>query len=319
MKKILFIRQNSPGGTDRYCHMIYDLFVNDNDIKVLPIVDYPTKFIPILHYCYRPEELVNAIKKADIIHINGYTALGTIQSMIIAHHQNKKIVYSPHWHPFKYLHYPAISKIIFYVLFYRTIKRCVDQVVTINKEDTNFMSKINNKIEQIPHCISVENKEPKYEKNKKMILFVGGVNNRVKGFEHLLHLPIGKYDIHIVGKGKLPKRPDFHQHIGISDNELSKLYSKAALTVVPSRYEAFCYVALESLLHGTPVLLSERVRILDYLDGVDGCAVFKYRDYKDFCKKVGENIGKHVDTDYIKSVFSPIRIKSLYKDIYTKL
>lgn len=43
---------------------------------------------------------------------------------------------------------------------------------------------------------------------------------------------------------------------GISDSELVSLYSGAKVSVVPSKYEGFCFPILESLACGTPVICS---------------------------------------------------------------
>lgn len=319
MKNILFIRQNAPGGTDRFCHMVYNLFENDEDYKPLEIKDYPTYSIPVLHYAYKTETLRKAILTADIVVINGYTALGTVQAILMAHKCGKKIVYAPHWHPFKFLHFPIISKIVFYSLFFPVIKKYVDVIATINNEDTNFMKKIKSNAVQIPHCLGIKVPKTKKERKKNMILFVGSSTNRVKGFEHLEHLPIGIYDIHCVGKGNMPQRSDFHQHTNVSDEELSQLYSQASLTVVPSRYEAFCYVALEAMTQGCPVLMSERVKIADHLYGIKGYDVFKYRDYISFCNKIKDIIGESVDREKIKETFSKERIKSMYKSLFDSI
>lgn len=46
---------------------------------------------------------------------------------------------------------------------------------------------------------------------------------------------------------------------GISKQEMEKLYSHVRITFMPSYYEAFGYVALESLASGTPVIASSAV------------------------------------------------------------
>ena len=38
-KKILYIRENMPGGTDNYCKALYNIFQNDAEFQPLPVED----------------------------------------------------------------------------------------------------------------------------------------------------------------------------------------------------------------------------------------------------------------------------------------
>ena len=114
----------------------------------------------------------------------------------------------------------------------------------------------------------------------------------------------------------MPTRSDFHQHVNISNNALAELYIQASLVVIPSKYEAFSYVALEALFCGTPVLMSDRVRIADYLSGSCGYEIFHYGNYKEFTEKVETTIGQPVDISTAKDTFSQSHIKKLYSNIY---
>ena len=316
MIKILYIRQNSKGGTEHYCNALYNMFRDDKECIALPPEDYPTiKSLPF-HYYYKRHELRMAISKADIIHVNGYTAMGTLQAIVLAYKMGKKIVYSAHWHPFRFLHFPLYSKIVFYVLFRPLIHRYVETVITINNEDTAFFKKIHPHVKQIPHWFDFNLPTQFAPRKRNMILFIGRLNDPVKGLEYLTHLKEGKYDIHCVGEGIMPTRSDFHQHVNISNKALAELYIQASLVVIPSKYEAFSYVALEALFCGTPVLMSDKVRIADYLSGCSGYEIFHYGNYKEFTEKVETTIGQPVDISTTKDTFSQSHIKKLYSNIY---
>ncbi len=315
MKRILYIRQNKPGGTDNYCKALSNLFTDDTELQALPVCDIPTISSRLFHYYYRPASLNEAIKDADIIHINGYTAMGTVQAFLAAYKNKKKIVYTAHWHPFECLRHPFLGKMFFYLFLRPLIKKYAHVVTTINNEDTSFFQSIHPHVVQIPHWYKPQTLNHLPVKNKKMLLFVGRTDDPVKGIEHLYELPKEKYEIHCVGKGEL-LRKDFHQYIGISDNELAELYAQASVLVVPSKYEAFSYAALEALSYGTPVVLSERVRIADYLTGINGWFVFQYHDYKDFLEKIDLAINAKVDMMSVRQVFTPEKVKKTYRDIY---
>ena len=314
-KKILYIRQNMPGGTDNYCKALYNIFQNDAEFQPLPVEDISDIHSRLFHYYYKPKALREAISRADIVHINGYTAMGSIQAFIEAKRQNKYIVYTAHWHPFDSLKHPMLGKVFFNILFRHFIRHYADVVTTINGEDTRFFQHIHPRVKQIPHWFEPIPLKERPQKKANMILFVGRADNPVKGIEHIYHLPEGQYEVHCVGRGTIARK-DFIQHIGITDEELAMLYAEASLLVIPSKYEAFSYAALEALTYGTPVLMSERVRIADYLNGVRGYQIFQYGDYDEFARKIATTIGTPVDRDTIIQRFSLEKAKEQYRVLY---
>lgn len=322
MKRIIYIRQSPKGGCDgtaTYCQLLFDFFHDDKDCMAEEIKDYPEIKSRIFHYYYKPKALSAAIKKADIIHINGYTAMGTVQALITAKLLHKSIVYTAHWHPFNRLRHPLFGKLFFNLFLKNTIKHCATAVTAINNEDFAYFKSFHNNVVKIPHWYKPQNIETNVKKKKNMILFVGRTDDPVKGFQHLYSLPEGKFEIHCVGKGKIKHRSDITQHINIPNEELTLLYAQASLVVVPSKYEAFSYVTLESLCYGTPVVMSENVRIADHLKDAKGYSIFKYGDNNDFLRKINETIGKDVEITKIMSIFNPEKIRLAYKELYLSL
>ncbi len=321
MIKILQIRQNMKGGTDNYCRGLQRLLSHDDDCRVLPVTDIPQQPSRLYHYYYRDCDLEPFIAKADIVHVNGYTAQGTIDAMRMAHRMGKKVVYTAHFHPFCYLGHPLAGRLFFYLKMRHAIQSYADVVTTINNEDTYFFKSIHKRVIQIPHWNNSEN-HTQYpaERNPKMILFVGRIDDHVKGFQQLAALPENCYDIHCVGNGDMPfKRADITRHSNISSEELQQLYQQAGLLVVPSKYEAFSFVTLEAMVQGTPVVMSDRVRIADYLSDIGGYAIYRYGDTCDFIDKVEQTIDTKVDIAAICQRFDPQRIIGEYKRLYLSL
>ena len=313
-KKILYIRENLPGGTDNYCKALYRLLSDDAELCPLPVTDIPALPSRLFHYYYKSKPLKAAIREADIVHINGYTAWGSIQALRTAHRLHKKVVYTAHWHPFSCLRRPLLGKLFFRLLFQPLIKRYADVVTAINHEDYQFFSAFHQNVVRIPHWFQPLTIES-VPKKPNMILFVGRTNDPVKGIEHLYHLPRGQYEVHCAGKGTV-ERDDFHHHSGLAPEALARLYAEASLVVVPSKYEAFSYVALEAMSYGTPVLMSQNVRIADYLDGIQGWRLFRYGDYDDFLQKVQQTIGSPVDSAKTIATFNPEKIREAYRSVY---
>lgn len=323
MVNVLEIRPNpnsKSNGIDKYCQSLRRMFWGDEEINILPVENHPMKKNRVLKEFYSDgvlRELFNR-EEIDVIHINGFASFSVVQCFWYAMKSKKKIVYTAHWHPFEYLNHPFRAKAFFYFFLKPLVKRYANAVVTINNEDTAFFKSFHSNVIQIPHWI--EESKPAFEgdvkKDPRMILFVGRFNDPNKGAEHLFHLPKGKYDIHCVGPCNGGLRSDMTSHVNISDEELSKLYQKASLLVVPSRYEAFSYVALEALSYGTPVLLSDRVRIGDYLVNIKGVSVFKYGDNKEFYERVDQMMGCEVEREKVLNRFDINRVQNMYRNLF---
>lgn len=320
--KILIFSQHprgtSGGGILRYCKELQFLFQNDTDIDIQLIEEmpYPHRFWVAK---YESKELENTIAQSecDIVHVNGFVTLGVSQVISTAKRLNKKVVYTPHWHPFETLRRPFLGKWFFKIILENKIRNKVDKIITFNNEDTGFFQKLNGNISRIPHWINSLATKNEIAKKTNQILFVGGrLNDGNKGIEHIFSIPEGKYSIHIVGNGDVKLRSDMTLHSNISDTELFELYSQSSLVVVPSRYESFSYVSLESLACGTPIVISDRVRIGDYLKGCKSCRVFKYHDFDDFNSAIDETINKEEDTTAFLNQFSSLKAKNSYNELY---
>ena len=75
---------------------------------------------------------------------------------------------------------------------------------------------------------------------------------------------------------------DIEVFINIPWIKLQELYAKACVTIFPSFYEAFGYVALESLAHGTPVVASSAVAEELVRHGYNGFIVSSPHDVHSF-------------------------------------
>lgn len=312
-----YLSQNGGGGTRIYCEAISTLFENDMNfnIQVSQVLPHPTKM-----FGYRYD--MNAIKKLaeqskpKIFHLNGYTSQIVSQFVPFAKKNGINTVYTAHWHPFETMKHSFLKK-QYFNLFVRPFLKDIDAIVCINPEEEAFFRKYHDNVTLIPHWLKPLPFDLKPEtKKEKMILFIGPLNYGNKGFNHLFYLPQNKYDIHCVGVGKAELRSDMTQHVRISIEELYSLYQQAALLVVPSRYEAFSYVSLEALSVGTPIVVSNNVRISDYLSDCKGCNVFEYNNPHDFNDKVEQTIGEQVDLELIRNRFSDQEAKKKYLSLY---
>ena len=322
-KKILVICEPIRGkadGIQNHCNDLYNLFLDDKEIDVYKIKDIPYIYLPLIKKkIVKFSSLKRIIKNSqcNIIHIHGFMSIIVAQALLASIILKKKIIYSPHFHPFIYLNRPILGK-IFFTLFIKPFLSKINTILTINNEDTSFFSCIHTNVIKIPHWIKKPSTESiKRSSKTNMVLFVGR-NEENKGLDHLYSLPINKYEIHCVTNGIL-ERADFIQHSNINNEELENLYNNANVVVIPSRYEAFSYVALESLAKHIPIVISDRVRIADHLKNDNCYTIFKYRNYEDFEKAIDRMlVTKNADFEGTLFPFKKDNIKIIYKKVYSQ-
>lgn len=310
------------GGIVSHCNALKVLLEKSGEYSVSVFSTLPYRNCFGIFKVYDKRAIKNALcsDDFDIIHIHGF--ISTIPEAVISCMKALKmkipVVYTPHAHPFYTLNHPLRNKLFFHLRVKQVLK-IADTVISINKEDFTFFKKYNNSVVTIPHWSEnfTESGTEKQTSRKPKILFVGR-NNENKNLKALYDLPRDNYEVICVTNTK-PEREDFIFKCRISDDELSSLYKQSALTVVPSRYEAFSYVALDSLSAGTPVLLSDRVRIADFLQGVSGVTVYEYDKPEELIKKMDEAMCAAVDIKKIKQIFSAETAFASYSAIYKNI
>lgn len=326
MIKVLCIRENPlhlNEGIDKHCKALSDLLEGNEEVDILPIEDF-NNYFSIKALRNRKVYKLGALRRrilssgCDIVHVHGFASFLAVEAIIVAKLCKKKVMYTAHYHPIETLDNPKFGK-LFFNFFLRPVLRLADGFIALNHEDQQIFGRYIRKVFQIPHWMRMKTKDMKNsDKRKNMLLFVGR-NRGNKGVEHLLHMPRGKYEVHCVCGDTTIERDDFILHHDISNEQLSELYAQASLLLVPSKYEAFSLVALEAFMHKTPVLMSDRVRIADYLEGCSGYTVFKYGDFEAFNQSIDTAIQQVVDVDKIVQVFNPDRIRSLYVKAYRSI
>ncbi|MEM0134407.1 MAG: glycosyltransferase family 4 protein [Thermoplasmatales archaeon] len=73
--------------------------------------------------------------------------------------------------------------------------------------------------------------------------------------------------------------PDFVNFLGwISDEELIKLYSRAAIIIIPSLLEGFCLPGLEAMACGCTLITTDNIGIREYAENDKNCKIVPVMD-----------------------------------------
>lgn len=108
----------------------------------------------------------------------------------------------------------------------------------------------------------------------KFTVIFPSTNHKVKGLDPLLEgfskLPADRFDLLIAGvpmEGQvIPKNVRFLGYI----KQIEELYASCDLMVLPSNYDGFGLVVIESLACGTPVVISKMTGAIDLIDESNG-------------------------------------------------
>lgn len=179
-------------------------------------------------------------------------------------------------------------------------------------------------------------------KNQKIFLYIGKVEERRKPFFCIdLYKKIkDKYDnccLVYVGDGPLKSEIDRYIKINnikdvhlikkIPQNELPSLYECCELFILPTRYEIFGMVLIESMYFGTPVITYSAAGPKDLIDDEKNGLIMNDFEINNWFSKIEQNIfieNKNKDMgkkakEKIKNKYLWTNIAKIYYDEYNKI
>lgn len=227
-----------------------------------------------------------AVEEADVIHMMGHWGILNAFVYLAARFAKKPYVICPAGALPLFGRSKPIKRIYNWVIGYAIVKNASAWIAVTKSEFPQFKAYgiDESKITVIPNGINVDDFPvveaqtfvKKYKlPNKPIILFLGRLN-LIKGPDILMEAFIQAQDhlidfqLVFVGPdgGMLAMLQKRAQEVGIADRvsfigyvdgyDKSAAYQAAELFVVPSRQEAMSIVALESMVCGTPVLLTDQ-------------------------------------------------------------
>ena len=258
--------------------MINGAIVNRFFYTLLPPLPYKISF-----------SYVNAMRKAsyDLLHLHGQ---GVFTSDVVLALKNifkikKPIVYSPHG--FLKLHFGGFRRTTYFrILMPRLLKRATHYIVQVDSEKEDLIKVFgvpSEKITKIPPGVDEEftkHADPSFIKkkfgldSKRIILYVGdfSANKRVdfliksipgiiKKLEDVVFLFVGKHNYKYGEWMKLAEKIGVRGYIittgQVNEVTLKSAYAAADILVLPSEWEGFGRVLIESLAFGVPFVSRE--------------------------------------------------------------
>lgn len=284
----------------------------NNNIKIVPVnVNKKIPFKALQFWLALPEILrqEHLINKYDLIHFNGISywfsnkKILNIPQVITVHHLIEDAI--------KYNN-PTLSSKIFDItgennfliqLIEKRVINNVDKIIAVSeftkKQIIEFYGVNPADIDVIYHGIDKSNKNFSINSeqfkqefdlpNKKIVLFVGRINDRRKGLEILIKAfkgVLNKIDaiLVVVGNGDHTKFVELSQKLAIStniffmgfvsDNKLNKFYQACDVYVCSSELEGYGLTVLEAVVNGAPVIAFKVGGVPEIIeDGINGLLV----------------------------------------------
>jgi len=207
------------------------------------------------------------IKNTDIVLVHGFSSFLPFIALIIALIVRADLIWMPHYHPFS-KHNNRFLAFCFFCLFNFYVALFSKKIIVATKNEQDFFRKCFRSQKNIP-IITHFQETTHYSELTPIIfdnycLFVGRDDHNKN-----LDLVIDSSEYFLENKLKVVvvcetnrKLPDnFINLKNLNDLELASLYKYSKVTLIPSHYEAFSLVAMESLIYGTRVVCSENVMI----------------------------------------------------------
>lgn len=206
----------------------------------------------------------------DIVHVHGYGNLHSLLGAMVGIIRGKKVVWTVHGIPYKHKLFNIYNAIAIHLL--RRAK-----VISVSRS----IEQIHKKYYLIPNGIDLERFKCNVSyKEQNYATYVGRLD-RDKGIERLLKEYKG--NIMVVGRDEDGYKEELKRMAGsnvvfkeVEYEKIVDIYCNSKYIVLPSRYEGFPLIMLESLACERPFIATSVGEIPDFLRSVFGEEYVKY-------------------------------------------
>lgn len=264
-------------------------FENGINVTKLPFSKYNTlsgyESLDIISY------LLKNLDNYDMVHIHNYYSFWSLITALICRLKKRSFVFTPYYHGIRGNTKKGISRFTYdlYRVFGRSLFKWAEKVICISEYEKNLIEELvsisEDKFTVIPPGVDyiISNRDKKKNDENIRILYAGnlfeskGVQYIIKSLPVLIEHYNKNVNLFIVGDGiykstliNLINELDLTDSINFSSNltdeELKKKYDKADIFVFLSSSEAYGMVVAEALAMGTPVIVTKRTALSEFLD-----------------------------------------------------
>jgi len=289
-----------------------EITFSNNNLKLIKIdVNKNIPFKALQFWLNLPKVLKekHESEKFDLVHINGFNSYWFIRKLIniphvlTVHHttqdvlesNKKKILYrikdlsGENNYLFPIIEKKAVKCANKIIAVSEFTKRRIIEIHKINPDDIHVIYNGINKYSGNSKINPKKFKEKENLPDKKMILFVGRVNDPRKGLHALIKAFKGVLEeidaiLVVLGSGDKTEFVKLSEELKISpniffkgyvaENSLNKFYQSCDVYICPSKLEGFGLTILEAISNGSPVIASNVGAIPEILeDGENGLLV----------------------------------------------
>ncbi|MGQ5790888.1 glycosyltransferase [Serratia sp. IR-2025] len=288
MKQICIDQVDQDGIENVYC-IVPDSQRNELYPYNNEIITFKSKKRSILSffrffYCF----ILSVIKfKPDVVHLHSTFAgfLGRVALLIISPIIKPKVIYCPH--AFSFVMSSSNTKRKFFGYIEKILAVHTDVIICVSEYEKKCALEqglANEKLcvihNGVPAHVDVKINDNPYDNSVLNILFVGRLDYQ-KGFDILLRaidimgeLP---FTLTVIGNAVHDNvnESEFNgkiRYLGwVEQEKISKFYAFSDVVIMPSRWEGFAMVALESMRFSSPVIASNNSSFPEVIvDGVTG-------------------------------------------------
>jgi glycosyltransferase involved in cell wall biosynthesis len=285
---------------------------SNNKLKLIPVdVNKKVPFKALQFWLNLPKVLKeqHESEKFDLVHINGFNSYWFIRKLIniphvlTVHHTTQDVLESNKKNfLYRFKDLSGENNYLFPLIEKKAVK-CANKIIAvseftkrriieIHKVNPDNVHVIYNGINKYGENSKIDPKKFKEEENlpdKKMILFVGRVNDPRKGLYDLIKAFKGVLEeidaiLVVLGSGDKTEFVKLSEDLKISpniffkgyvdENSLNKFYQSCDVYICPSKLEGFGLTILEAISNGSPVIASNVGAIPEILeDGENGLLV----------------------------------------------
>lgn len=296
-------------------------------------------------------KLNKSINNFDLIHLREYR---TFQAIFVSHYARKKdipYILQPHGSLLPIFEKKKMKK-FFDIIIGQKILNNAKMVIALNSYESYQCQKMRvnrDKVRIVPnpidvtthHNIEAGSFKEKYGLNadEKIILYLGrihkikGIDLLVKAFSYLINeLDLVKLVIVGPDDGFSDVLKRLINKYGIANdvlftgplygNDKYEAYFDADVYVLPSRYEIFGNTILEASICGTPVIVTDRCGLSDFVNEVGSVVPYDEYALKDAIKKVLKNdssIKKEEILNILQNRFGLKKVVNNIEQIYDEI